>query len=254
MLRRSLIVIGIGMVTLLVGCGPRASTLKSRTFVTEGRPQENPSDTEGANSDTTVDATVESEIEDQETAAPLLIQDEKKSALPAYQIPAKVRERLEQEMPEYRVAQTASFQVADPHLNINAKTSTMTFTGVLKIVPRRDEAFELTCKFDKSKPWTCSNMFPSDAKVAAERRLQATVNCEDSYRCDKVGLELFVRVGDRTESQLFQTTKFEMRRATSGDLPEYTESERPKPRPGEKQPDLPIYEKPRPLPGYVEQP
>jgi penicillin-insensitive murein endopeptidase len=168
------------------------------------------------------------------TVAPLLTQDEHKAEVPAYEMPEILRQRIRSEMPEYFVPSwTSAFQVTAHQLNVNVKNSTMTFTGTLKIPGRADEKFELRCKFDKSQAWSCSNMFPTDPKVAAERRLQATANCADLYRCDQIGIELFVRINGRTESQMFQSNKFSVRRASSGDVADTEPGTTPvQPRPG----------------------
>ncbi len=160
------------------------------------------------------------EGEDEDDVAPLLKQDEKISDLPTFTIPEVLRDRLKDEIPEYVPAETKAFEVTDQKLKINVKTKTITFSGTLKIKGKPDEAIELSCPFDPAGEWVCGNMFPTDKKVAAERRLQAAVRCMDTYRCDQVGLELFVVVNGKTESQLFQSQRFETRRATSGDIDE----------------------------------
>ncbi|NJL25695.1 MAG: hypothetical protein HC902_11320 [Calothrix sp. SM1_5_4] len=151
-------------------------------------------------------------------AAPLVFQDEKTFAVPTYRVPPKLRERLRQERPELLAPQSQKFQVFNQHIRVSAKTSTMTFTGVLKIPGKQDEVLEMACSFDKSQaPWSCSDMVPTDPKIAAEQRLQATVNCLDVYKCKDLGLELFVVINGKTEHQLFQSQPFTLRRASSGD-------------------------------------
>jgi murein endopeptidase len=153
-----------------------------------------------------------------EKNAPLLFNREKKSALTSYRVPEKLRERISEVQPTYHLPQSSKgFEVEDQTLTISAKHSTMTFSGVLKIPGRADEPIELQCHFDKAKLWSCGDMFPTDEKVAGERRMQATMNCLDSYRCERVGVELFVIINGKTESQLFQSEAFYVRQATSGD-------------------------------------
>lgn len=201
----------VWILALLAGCSEPDRKGRSTTFVTEAE-----------------------EMSEPQELPPLLRQDERETEMPTYEIPEKVRERVKQELPDFIPTTSDKFKVIKQNLKINVKTSTMTFSGVLQIPGQADEAIELQCKFDKSKDWLCSDMFPTDPKVARERRLQATVNCLDVYRCDKVGLELFVRINGSTESQLFQSSRFEIRQATSGDVdeiqaPPAATSKRPRP-------------------------
>lgn len=181
--------------------------------------------------------------------APLLVQEQKDSEIPAYEMPEPIRERMKLDIPEFVPRRSEAFKVLNHNLNINQKTSTMTFSGVLQITGKQDEKFELSCKFDKAKDWACGNMFPTNPAVARERRLQAVANCADIYRCDRVGIELFVLVGGKIESQLFQSSKFEVRRSEAGDIPEFeppaAKPDLPEFTPTPKNPPIRVYEKPR---------
>lgn len=151
---------------------------------------------------------------------PLIFDREKKSELTTYELPNNLRERLGDQIPQFAKPPTKSFTVTNQNLFISAKTSTMNFSGVLKVPGKVDEKIELTCSFDKSKNWTCDDMFPKDESIAKERRMQATVNCLDSYRCTKVGVRLYVLIDGKTESQLFQSQRFFVSQADSGDAEE----------------------------------
>lgn len=156
-----------------------------------------------------------------EAAAPFILRGEVKNSMPVYEVPERLRERLKESNPELVAPQSKNFKVFNQHLHIRAKDSSMTFTAVLKIDGKQDEPIELKCNFDQaSAPWSCDQMYPADARVASDRRLQATVNCLDTHRCERVGVELFVVINGKTESQLFQNQKFYARRATSGDVEE----------------------------------
>lgn len=166
--------------------------------------------------------TTEEKIEaEAQKAAPFILRGEVHSAVPAYQVPEKLRARLQETNPELIAPRSTKFEVFNQHLNIRAKDSSMTFTAVLRVPGKQEEPIELKCQFDQaSAPWACDQMYPVDPKVAAERRLQATVNCLDTYACERVGVELFVVIDGKTESQLFQNQKFSARRASSGDVDE----------------------------------
>ncbi|MBX3022296.1 MAG: penicillin-insensitive murein endopeptidase [Bdellovibrionales bacterium] len=152
-------------------------------------------------------------------AAPLAFKDEHTvTKLPTYKIPEKIRERLKEVDPSLLVPETKAFDVLNQNLNIKVKSKTLTFTGVLRIPGKQDEALELSCSFNPSDvPWVCTDMFPTDVKRAEERRLQATVKCLDPYSCTTLGLELFVVIDGKTLSKVFQTEPFSIRRAESGD-------------------------------------
>ncbi len=173
--------------------------------------------------------------------------------MPAYQVPEKFRERLQETNPELVAPRSTKFEVFNQHLHIKAKDKSMTFTGVLRMAGKQDEPFELKCTYDPSNaPWSCDQMYPVDPRVAAERRLQATVNCLDTHKCERVGVELFVVIAGKTESQLFQNQKFSARRATSGDALESADGVKPLPKPvpvGPLQPRGPkVQQKPTPAP------
>ncbi|MGE4130072.1 MAG: penicillin-insensitive murein endopeptidase [Bdellovibrionales bacterium] len=176
--------------------------------------------------------------EDPQEVAPLMFKDEAESALSTYEVPEAVRTQL----PVLGAIQKPSqaFRVIKQNLIINAKTSTMKFFGVLQITGQPDEVIELGCSFDKAKSWVCDNMFPLKKADREKRRMQATVSCLDRFRCREVGVRLYVLVNGKIESQLMQSTSFEMRRASSGDLDEEAPVESAKPRVFEKptQPDV----------------
>ncbi len=197
----------LALITVTAGCGEASRSHQSgqRTSVTE-------------NKDPSLEAKMEREAEQ---AAPLLVKGEVRNAVPVYKIPTKLRERLEKAQPELVANYSQRFQVYDQHLHISTKTSKMTFSATLKIPGKQDENIELSCSFEQSQmPWSCDQMYPTDTRVAESRRLQATVNCLDTFRCEQVGVELFVVIDGKTESQLFQNTKFSARKASSGDIEE----------------------------------
>ncbi len=192
---------------LLLGCGQRAISQKP-VGVADQLPD---------NGDVP-----QSQIDDEKTAAPLLVRPERTASIEPYEMPKPLQERLQQVRPDLiPPIQSSEFKVVNQHLKISSRESKMTFTGTLKINGRQDEVLNLTCAFDKSKvPWYCTNMLPSDEGVAAQRRLQASVECSDSYRCNQVSLELFIVIDGKTHSQLFQSEKFFIRRSSSGDIDE----------------------------------
>jgi murein endopeptidase len=200
---------------LLAGCGEKASRgrTSARTF-------EHPKSEAATPPDQPL--TPEQKIEaEAQKAAPFILRGEVHSAVTAYQVPEKLRARLQETNPELIAPRSTKFEVFNQHLNIRAKDSSMTFTAVLRVPGKQEEPIELKCQFDQSSaPWACDQMYPVDAKVASERRLQATVNCLDTYACERVGVELFVVIDGKTESQLFQNQKFSARRASSGDVDE----------------------------------
>lgn len=185
------------------------------------------------------------------TPPPPAAKPEKQTSIPAYEMPEKFRERLQEARPDLVVPSSKKFSVANQHLHISTKESTFTFSAVLKITGKQDEEIELKCKFNQgAESWACSDMFPTNPKIAAERRLQATVHCLDTHVCQWVGVELYVVIDGKTESKLFQNQKFWARRASSGDSAEEDEEgvkplKKPRPAgPGRKDPK--VYEKPTP--------
>lgn len=170
---------------------------------------------------------------EEEIVGSVMIKGEKNNALATYDMPEGVRQRLGSEIPTFAKPSKA-FQIGSPNLFISAKTSKMIFTGILKISGRKDEKIELGCAFDRSKLWTCGDMYPVDERVKKERRLQATVNCLDSDRCQWVGLQIYVLIDGKVETQLFQTQNFSIRQAESGDASEFDEEAEAVP--SEKQP------------------
>lgn len=248
MVRSAIKCILVSAVALLAGCGGGGQKSHETTFVTPGRPDTDRSDQSPEDPFSS---------EDPEIVAPMLTKPERRVEMPAYEVPEQLRERITRELPQFEFPRATKFRVVNQHLKINVKTKTMTFTGVLQVGGKADEALELECKFDPAKTWSCADMVPVKAEIARERRLQATVNCLDVYRCDKVGLKLFVRIEGRTESRLFQSGKFEIRRASSGDIDESPLIPPPQPSLGtpeikpapkdKKLKDRPlIFEKPRP--------
>lgn len=206
----------LALITTTVGCGekPRRQ-LGQRTFINENREAAKKFESE---KDLSPEARMAYEAE---KAAPLIVKGEVKNPVPAYKMPQKFYERLEKTQPQLAVKSSTQFQITDQHLHISTKTNRMTFSGTLKIPGKQDEAIELACTFNQSHvPWSCDQMYPTNAKVAEERRLQATVNCLDTFRCEQVGVELFVVINGKTESQLFQNGKFVARKAVSGDIEE----------------------------------
>lgn len=144
-------------------------------------------------------------------------QPERESGVPSYNVPEPLRAKIDEQLPQFLPPQPKSFSVSDPVLKIKVKDATMTFSAKLKVLDLPPEAIELRCKFDPAKAWSCANMFPVSEEVARTRRLQASANCMDTYQCDEIAIELFVRVNGKIESQFFQSVPFKIRRASSGD-------------------------------------
>lgn len=216
----------------VTACGPASRDPKARetTFSTDdipkpaGDPERTTTITEAAR------------------VAPLVFKDKKDVAPPEYVVPDRVREKLKEARPDLAArAADPSFDFLKPNLSIDVKGKTMRFTGELRRSgAATNEAMELKCMFDPAQvPWTC-NLFPSDEKIAAERRIQGTVNCLDTYRCSTIGIELFVVVNGQTKSRLFQSEPFAAYRAESGDL-EDAEYVAPKDEPKDKPK---VFEKP----------
>lgn len=224
----------LALITVTLGCGDQSRSRRSgqTTFVAENKEL-----TDRPEAGKTVEENFEKEAE---KAAPLILKGEVKNSVPAYKIPPKLRERLEKTRPDLAVKYSHRFEILSQHLHVSTKTSKMTFSAVLKIPGKQDEPIELDCSFDQSQvPWSCDQMYPTDAKVAESRRIQATVNCLDTFRCERVGVELFVVIDGKTESQLFQNNKFSARKATSGDIDEEAEEEYVPPVKRSSKPDAP---------------
>jgi murein endopeptidase len=180
-----------------------------------------PSHRQGAQTDFTTDDVQGPGTPEQREQMPLLFKREATFPVPVYQIPEKIRTRLEKSNPELVSPQTTTFTVSNQSLKIDMKDKSMTFSGTLKITGKPNEDIQLQCRFDAAQiPWSCSDMIPTNLAVAKQRRLQATANCLDTYRCKDLGLELFVVINGKTESQHFQNEPFQIRRATSGDAEE----------------------------------
>ncbi len=213
------------LATALSGCGEARSRGRTGTRTFDHERPDKPAAPKENQGDVTPEQKNDQEAEQ---AAPFILKGEVRNALPAYQVPERLRTRLEESHPELVAPQSKSFEVFNQHLLIRAKDSSMTFSAVLRIPGKQEEPIELTCNFDQaSAPWSCDQMYPVDAKVGAERRLQATVNCLDTYKCERVGVELFVVINGKTESQLFQNQQFYARRAESGDVEEAEDAVKP---------------------------
>lgn len=145
---------------------------------------------------------------------------ERETEIPSYSVPEPIRNQIVRENPEILPPESQAFQLKNPQLKIKVKEATMIFTGTLWVKNAAPERIELACKFDPAKSWICANMYPVSESIAKARRLQATVNCMDSYQCDEVGIELFVRINGKIESRFFQSIPFQVRRASSGDQDE----------------------------------
>lgn len=211
------------MGALLFGCGDRRAqpSYRQTDFPPSQSPREqNPVEQSSPRMDTAPVSRTPEERAEQEAlkSAPLLVKGEVTNALPAYRVPEKLEQRLREVNPELVVPSSTKFEIVNQHLHIKLSDKSMTFSGVLRVPGKQEEAIELRCHYDpKSEPWSCDQMYPVNPRVAAERRLQATVNCLDTNRCERVGVEVFVVIGGKTESQLYQNQKFSARRATSGD-------------------------------------
>ncbi len=167
------------------------------------------------------------ELEDPKKVAPFLFEPKRQVEVKRYSQPKAVVKKLKENHPELVVAQSQKFRVDQQNLKIDSKEGLITFSGILKVPRKKDERIELQCHFDPNAQWECGNMYPTNEKIALERRLQGRVSCLDTYRCNQVGLELFVLINGKLESQTFQSQKFEIRRAGSGDAEDYYEVAKP---------------------------
>lgn len=152
--------------------------------------------------------------------SPLVTQGSMQTQIQTFVIPEKYRRRLERTEPTmFPPPKSPTFSVYNQHLKIDVKAKSVTFNGVLKVKNKADEPFELSCQFDPTDvPWICTDLVPTNEKIAAERRFQATFKCLDTYECKKVGVKLWVVIdGVLQDPQLFQAEGFHIRRATSGD-------------------------------------
>ena len=137
--------------------------------------------------------------------------------LASFEMPKVLQDHLTLTQPELAPKQSEGFSVYNQYIQIDPDTSVLTFAGVLKIPGKKDEAIQLSCQIDKAKSWSCDNMFPVDAKIAAQRRMQATARCVDAYVCKQVGVKLFVLINGKIETQSFFSYKFQAWKASSGD-------------------------------------
>lgn len=211
----SILILALIMAT--VGCGEkkRSNRSGSRTFITDNPELLEKQEFERS---LTPEARVEYEFN---KAAPLITKGRVKSEMKPYEMPKKFFERLEKTEPRLAVKASAKFKISEPFLDIRSRKNRMTFTGLLKVDGKQDEKIELSCAFDASQvPWTCSEMIPTDTKIAEERRLQATAVCLDTFKCEETGIEIFVVIDGKTESRLYQTKNFSARKAVSGDIEE----------------------------------
>lgn len=166
--------------------------------------------------------------------SPLLTQGHLDTFVPEYQIPDKVRERLEKFQPELATPKSTAFEIVNQNLNIDAKKKTVTFRGSLRIKGKNEEPFELSCKIDTSStPWICQDLLPTNGKLAAQRRIQGTFKCLDPYICDNRGVALWVVIdGVLQGPKLFQAQGFDIRRVSideeEDDLAETIEDLTPK--------------------------
>lgn len=179
--------------------------------------------------------------EEAQVVAPMLFKPERKVSVQPYRIPPALREKLKRQQPKLVVPQSQAFEILNQHLHVSLKTSTMTFTALLRVSGKPDEQIELSCRFDKSQPWWCSDMLPTDPKVLKQRRLQARVHCVDRYRCERVTLEMSVMINKKREVQVFHSDGFYVQKATSGDvaddLQEVEEPAKPVQPPPQQQPE-----------------
>lgn len=235
--KTSILILALIMAT--VGCGEkkRAPRSGSYTFVTD-----NPELLEKQEFERTL--TPEARVEyEANKAAPLITKGRVKNEMKPYEMPKKFFERLEKAEPRLAVKASAKFKMSEPFLDIRSRKNRMTFTGILKVEGKQDEKIELSCVFDASQvPWTCSEMIPTDTKIAEERRLQATAVCLDTFKCEETGIEIFAVIDGKTESRLYQTKNFSARKAVSGDI----EEEAPEVQPVGPQEDTPPI---KPVPG-----
>ncbi len=178
-------------------------------------------------------------VNEEDKASQLITNGVREQEVPAYVVPPEIRERLKASHPELLPPKSTKFKITGQHLKIDATNSRITFTGTLNIAGKQPEALELACSIDKSQvPWECSDMYPTNLRVAAEKRLQGTFECLDTYRCDKVGVKIFVVVNGKLQPpQTFQAEGFTIRKATSGDIAEddSVDTEQAPPPPPKKQ-------------------
>lgn len=170
------------------------------------------------------EATPESEPKPHVTPSPpsLISAGVRSQPLAAFEVPANVRERLAPVAHEILPSPTPTepkFSVFNQHIDINARTSVVTFTAVLRHQGHRDEVLQLSCKIEKAQtPWTCAQMFPTNPRIARQKRMQGTFECLDTYSCDRAGVKLWLVIDGKLQPpQLFQIQGFEAHYATSGD-------------------------------------
>jgi murein endopeptidase len=227
---RTLILLLLSFVLTACGDRPRAHRANVTEFSDTGPLSPNGKDLNGTDSAPSEPRFETPEPTPEQTQRQLEIderlhKEDQAQAVTIYQTPVEIRERLRDQRPDLVVESGQGFTVEKPFLNISSQSSTMTFTAILSVKNKPPENIELKCTFDKAKsPWSCNDMYPVDPNVARQRRLQATVSCADNFRwaldsypCEDVGIELYVVVNGKTETQLFQTRKFGVRVATSGD-------------------------------------
>lgn len=233
----------------VAGCAPKSPDRGTVTPSAKGSPEQTDSANAGGKDSSVSQAFGDLDREPTpEEIAPFLFQPKREVTIMPYQQPTKVTKRLQQKNPELVVPRSRKFSVDNQNLKIDSKNGVMIFTGKLKVPGKRNEDISLSCEFDPNQPWECGDMFPTNESIAKQKRLQARVSCIDTYRCNRVGLELFVLIDGKIERQTFQSQQFEIRRAGSGDDEDYYEVAKPPKgfRPKQEHQDPRKLEKPTP--------
>lgn len=218
----------ISLVTSLVACGNPSERAHEQHATFKAKPaepkapqaNEPPLEVKApVDSSTTIVAKKQPEAQD---PSPLVTKGELQTDLPEYTVPDRVRERIGKVQPELLPAKSSAFQILSQHLTIDVKKQQVTFNGVLRLTGKQDEPFELSCHINTADvPWICTDMTPTNETVAKQKRFQATFKCLDAYRCEQLGVKLWVVVDGKLQApQLFQAEGFLISRATSGDVEE----------------------------------
>lgn len=197
----------------LVACGkPSQERGMQHTFSDEGAAR---TDTPTPEKSTSSTASTQDDWDRKHDTTPIL--ERRDIRVENFEVPNLIAKKIEQAEPELLPKQSEGFKIFNQYFRVDTKTSVLTFAGVLRVPGKNDEEIELSCKIDQGKSWSCDNMFPTDSKIAAERRLQATARCVDALVCTQVGVKLFVLINGKIETQSFFSYKFRAMRSGSGD-------------------------------------
>lgn len=163
------------------------------------------------------------------------------SAFIPYEIPKAIQTKIDEESdiqpqgPRVPPPKVRPFEIFESHLKVDLNNETMEFTGSLcvrstdnnctNLSSSKIERIQLGCKFDRTVlPLECSDMFPKDQKVAAQKRMQAAALCmkmevdaNGKSKCTELVFDFFVLINGKKESQRFESEPVYVRKASSGD-------------------------------------